>query len=122
MIPKIVYQTWKTKNLHPVIGNIINNMKAMNKDYIFELFDDNDMDTWVKNNCESYIYDAYNKLYVGAAKADLWRYLILYKNGGIYLDIDSLILVFNSAVASCVGFAIKLNSSNVVAVYIFPAF
>ena len=29
------------------------------------------------------------KLNVGAAKADFWRYCILYKNGGIYLDIDS---------------------------------
>ena len=26
---------------------------------------------------------------IGAAKADLWRYLILYKNGGVYLDLDS---------------------------------
>ena len=28
-------------------------------------------------------------LNIGAAKADLWRYAILYKNGGVYLDIDS---------------------------------
>lgn len=60
MIPKTVYQTWKTKNLHPIIGNIINNMKVMNKDYIFELFDDNDMDTWVKNNCKSYMMHTIN--------------------------------------------------------------
>ena len=29
----------------------------------------------------------FNKLKPGAYKADLWRYCILYKKGGIYLDI-----------------------------------
>jgi mannosyltransferase OCH1-like enzyme len=30
---------------------------------------------------------AFDKLKPGAYKADLWRYCILYKKGGIYLDI-----------------------------------
>src|SRR5690606_10445311 len=32
---------------------------------------------------------AYNQLTIGAAKADFFRYAILYKKGGVYLDIDS---------------------------------
>ena len=32
---------------------------------------------------------AYNKLAYGAFKADLWRYCILYANGGIYCDLDT---------------------------------
>jgi hypothetical protein len=39
------------------------------------------------------VYRAYSKLAVGAAKADLWRYCILYREGGIYLDIDSDIVL-----------------------------
>jgi mannosyltransferase OCH1-like enzyme len=90
-IPKIIYQTWKTKNLHPNVQQIRNNIQILNPDYKIILFDDTDMDNWINENCEQYIINAYNMLYNGAAKADLWRYLIIYKNGGIYLDIDSSI-------------------------------
>jgi mannosyltransferase OCH1-like enzyme len=91
VIPKVIYQTWKTKNLHPVIENIKENIQVLNPNYKIDLFDDDDMNMWIKSNCDENTYEAYNKLYVGAAKADLWRYLILYKNGGIYLDMDSII-------------------------------
>ena len=91
-IPKVIYQTWKTKkNLHPVIVNVKQGIQNLNPNYKMELFDDDDMDTWIQTNCAENVYNAYNKLHVGAAKADLWRYLILYKNGGVYLDMDSVI-------------------------------
>jgi len=90
-IPKVIYQTWKTKNLHPVIENIKQDIQKLNPTYKMELFDDDDMDTWIKMNWSKHVYDTYSKLHVGAAKADLWRYLILYKNGGVYLDMDSII-------------------------------
>lgn len=90
-IPKVIYQTWKTKNVHPTIRRIQQSIQEQNPDYKMELFDDDDMDLWMKTNCDSNMFDAYNKLHVGAAKADLWRYLILYKNGGVYIDMDSTI-------------------------------
>ena len=37
-------------------------------------------------------YNAINPL-VGAARADIWRYCVLYLNGGLYLDDDSDIKV-----------------------------
>jgi len=64
-------------------------MLSLNKDYDYFLFDDNDIEIFIKENYDSDTLKAFNMLNVGAAKADLWRYLILYKNGGIYLDIDS---------------------------------
>jgi hypothetical protein len=91
-IPKIIYQTWKTKELPNEIINIQNEILRINPGYKIELYDDNDIDNFIKNNFDNTIYNAFNKLNVGAAKADFWRYLILYKNGGIYLDIDSNIL------------------------------
>lgn len=90
-IPKIIYQTWKTKHLHPQIEKIKQDIQNLNPTYKMELFDDDDMDRWIKTNCDKQTRQAYDKLYVGAAKADLWRYLILYQNGGIYLDMDSII-------------------------------
>jgi mannosyltransferase OCH1-like enzyme len=89
MIPKVIYQTWITKNLPIEIVNVRNRIQSLNPDYTMLLFDDNDMDDWIKNNYDENIYRCYKLLNIGAVKADLWRYLILYKNGGIYLDIDS---------------------------------
>jgi mannosyltransferase OCH1-like enzyme len=35
------------------------------------------------------IAEAYSKLQIGAARADLWRIAILYRHGGIYMDMDA---------------------------------
>ena len=91
-IPKRIYQTWKTKNLPWGIKNVITNMMELNPSYSHYLYDDEEIDKFVLENYEGEIYNAYNMLNIGAARADLWRYLILYKYGGIYLDIDAAIL------------------------------
>ena len=91
-IPKRIYQTWKTKNLPWGIKNVIKNMMDLNPSYSHYLYDDDEMDKFVIENYQGEIYEAYSMLNIGAAKADLWRYLILYKYGGIYLDIDAAIL------------------------------
>ena len=89
MIPKVIYQTWYKKELPNNILKIKEKMLSLNKDYKYFLFDDYDIELFIKENYNSDTLKAFNMLNVGAAKADLWRYLILYKNGGIYLDIDS---------------------------------
>ena len=92
-IPKKIYQTWRNKPIQiPVIHEYIDKMLNMNHGYEYELFDDNDMDNFVNDNFDSEITECYNRLNIRTAKADFWRYLILYKNGGIYLDIDSIFL------------------------------
>lgn len=90
-IPKVIYQTWKTKNIDAKLQNVINNIQKLNPNYKIVFFDDDDIELWIKNTFENdtTIYDTYKKLKVGAARADFWRYLIMYMNGGIYLDIDS---------------------------------
>ena len=91
-IPKIIYQTWKTKNLSENCIKVKNHIQMLNPDYSIILYDDNDMETFIKSNFDQDIYNCYLKLNVGASKADFWRYCVLFKNGGIYLDIDSVIL------------------------------
>lgn len=88
-IPRVIYQTWKTKNLPIEVQNVRAKIIEKNPTYEMVLYDDNDIEEFIKNNFDSRIFNAYKQLAVGAAKADLWRYLILYKNGGVYLDIDS---------------------------------
>lgn len=92
-IPKIVWQTWKDNNIVPEVQNNINKMKKINPEYDFRLVTDIECDKFIKENFNNQIYQAYlniNPKY-GAAKADFWRYCVLYINGGIYLDLDSFI-------------------------------
>ena len=39
------------------------------------------------------VYDVYTKLTPGAARADLWRYCVLWVHGGVYVDADCTCLV-----------------------------
>jgi len=91
-IPKVVYQSWHTIDVHPQIQRKMYEMRTMNPDYEFHLFTDYDMTHFVTNNFDADIIDCYNRLNIIVAKVDFWRYLVLYKYGGIYLDMDSSIL------------------------------
>ena len=87
IIPLKIYQTWNTKNLPPKMRERVESLKAQNPRFEHFLFDDNDCREFIRTNFEKYVLDAYDRLIPGAYKADLWRYCILYKYGGIYLDI-----------------------------------
>ena len=87
IIPLHIYQTWHTKDLPPKMQECVQKLKELNPEFEHHLFDDNDCADFIKNNFDKDVYDAYNSLIPRAYKADLWRYCILYKRGGIYLDI-----------------------------------
>lgn len=93
-IPKIVYQTWRTKNDIPeYIKKQRNDMIKLNPNYKFILYDNDDMEKFVHENFDNQIIECWNRINIMTAKADFWRYLILYKYGGIYLDFDDIIKV-----------------------------
>jgi inositol phosphorylceramide mannosyltransferase catalytic subunit len=89
-IPKIVHQTFPTKNLPSELLANINQMKELNPNWDFRLYDDNDIEAFITYEFPSLLafYKQINPSY-GAARADFFRYLLLYKKGGVYLDIKS---------------------------------
>ena len=89
MIEKNIFQSWYTKDIHPLLQNKIDIFKNLNPAYSYYLYNDNDMDNFVNENFNGEIAECYNKLNIIVAKVDFWRYLVLYKYGGIYLDMDS---------------------------------
>lgn len=91
-IPKVIYQTWKTKHIHENVQKIRDNIQYLNPEYQMVLCDDNDIDIFIKKYFDEYTYHCYLQLNVGAAKADFWRYCVLYVHGGVYLDMDSEII------------------------------
>ena len=64
-------------------------MKRRNPEYEYFLYDDQDIQEFFNKDFPDEYLKAYNQLTIGAAKADFFRYAILYKKGGVYLDIDS---------------------------------
>lgn len=91
-IPKVIYQTFKTQKL-PFINRLsVKWLKFRNKDYRYEFYDDQRIVDFLKKAYEPEILEAYNRLNIGAAKADFFRYAILYKEGGVYLDMDAYML------------------------------
>ena len=63
----------------------------MNDNINLEYYDDTGARDFIINNYPSEVLWAYDKLIPGAYKADLWRYCVLYINGGIYVDIKFII-------------------------------
>jgi mannosyltransferase OCH1-like enzyme len=91
-IPRKIYQAWHDKKVKPIFKEYIDKTLKMNPEYEYELFGEEDMDNFVRDNYDGEIYSCYKRIKLITAKVDFWRYLILYKNGGIYLDIDSALL------------------------------
>lgn len=90
-IPKKIIQTYKKKDLIPT--NIIKNITDKNLDWEYNFYDDEE--------CVNFLYEEFGKEYVdkfysfkkGAHKSDLFRICWLYVNGGVYIDIDTEIII-----------------------------
>jgi mannosyltransferase OCH1-like enzyme len=87
VIPLKIFQTWHTKKLPRMMYLAVQELKKQNPEFQHFLFDDADCREFIRHHFESDILDAFDRLIPGAFKADLWRYCVLYINGGIYLDI-----------------------------------
>lgn len=94
-IPKIVHQTFFTYNLPKDIVKIIIRNKKMCPNYKFIFYTDLDCELFIKNNFDENVYNAFMKINdcYGAMKADFFRYCVLYKLGGVYIDIKSSLKV-----------------------------
>ena len=86
-IPANIFQTWHSKQIPPLMMKSMLSIKRNNSRFNYYLFDDNDCANFIRNNFDEDVLNTYNNLIPGAYKADLWRYCILYKLGGIYMDI-----------------------------------
>lgn len=87
IIPPNLFQTWHSKILPPLMASSVAKLRQTNPRFNYFLFDDNDCREFIKNNFSLEVLNAFDTLKPGAYKADLWRYCILYKKGGVYLDI-----------------------------------
>lgn len=92
MIPKNIFQTWKTKKISSELKKITNTWKINNSSYEYYFYDDRECEFFIKDNFDKDVFYAYKKIIPGAFKADLWRVCMLYKFGGFYCDLDTICL------------------------------
>lgn len=87
MIIKIIHQTWKTNNTPEKMTFCIESWKNKNKSFKYMFWTDSDINNFIKNYYPQYL-DILNTVKTGIQKADIFRILVLYHFGGLYVDID----------------------------------
>jgi hypothetical protein len=92
-IPTNIWQTYKTKDLHKPALETRHTWLSLNPEFSCFLYDDLDIERYIQQNWPAEFLDFFRALPIGAMKADLWRYLILASEGGVYTDIDSVCLL-----------------------------
>ncbi len=90
-VPKIIHQTFKTEKLPFITRWHISSFRRRNPSYAYEFYDDQRIESYLRSNFEKEVLLQYQKLNIGAAKADFFRYAVLLKTGGVYIDLDSAI-------------------------------
>lgn len=89
-IPLVVHQCFFNSTLSTELKHNTCWLKSLNPDWEFKVYDDYAMEHYIEINYPNllHIYRKINPKY-GAARVDFFRYLLIYKEGGVYLDIKS---------------------------------
>jgi hypothetical protein len=90
-IPKFVRQVYIGKSLNSQISENISTFSELNRDWTFELYDEPAIYQFLDTHYPSEITRLFQKInpIYPAARADLFRYLLIYAVGGVYLDLKS---------------------------------
>ncbi len=77
--------------MHAAFVENIANLKRLNPGWEHRLYEHEDMPLFILNNYGQDILNCFNMIdpRYGAARADFFRYLLMYVEGGVYLDIKS---------------------------------
>jgi hypothetical protein len=93
-IPNRVYQTWVRPVLPLALALEVRRFRRLNHDYSFSFFDDQQMAAYMDSNYAGHpILQVFKDVRMPVLKADIWRYCILFREGGIYCDIKTTVTV-----------------------------
>lgn len=94
-IPKVIYRTgrYKLNELPDEVLALYERELAENPEYTLFYFDDEDCEKLIADTMDAEVLKSYQTLIPSAFKADLWRYVVLYVYGGVYIDFTMHTLV-----------------------------
>jgi Glycosyltransferase sugar-binding region containing DXD motif len=87
LIPRIIHQTWKDAYPHPALSQCISSFTVMNPNWNHRFYSDEDCERWVSEKCPE-VLPTYIGFKTGIHRADFFRILVLFVEGGLYADID----------------------------------
>jgi mannosyltransferase OCH1-like enzyme len=89
LIPKIIWQTNYTNRVSLPIKTAWCWNRLLSRGYKYHFHSTAECLAFVEQNFPGKPTELYSRLTIGAAQADVWRLMVLYKHGGVYMDIDS---------------------------------
>jgi len=87
IIPRNIFQAWHSTALPNSVKFCIENIKKYNPTFNHYLYNDEKCREFIKKHFSVDVLKTYDAINPTAIKIDLWRYCVLYKYGGIYLDV-----------------------------------
>ena len=112
LIPKKIFQTWESSIVSNGMYNAVQSWIDKNPDWEYHFFDNDDRREFIKENFPKKVLIAYESLNPGSYKAGLWRFCVLYINGGIYADIKSMpIISMNEIIPKDASFLVCKDKS-----------
>jgi len=93
-IPRIIHQTYGRRELPAALQSNVDALKARNPGWDYRFYDDAAIETFIREHYSAAVLALYLRIdpAYGAARADVFRYLLMYRLGGVYLDIKSRFL------------------------------
>ena len=92
MIPKVIWQTYKDdfKSMSVQAQRCAATWKKNNRDYTYKYFNDKEAAEIILKDFGQEWHDLFINVPIGVVRGDIFRYLIIYKYGGVYSDIDTI--------------------------------
>jgi len=87
-IPHIIHQTWKSRNLSKEYQKYADSWKKFHPTWDYRFYDDAACLRLVQTHFPQFL-SKYIQLPTPVMKADMFRYLVIYQYGGVYVDIDA---------------------------------
>jgi hypothetical protein len=89
-IPWRIMQTFETAGVPLGMREASMSWVRTNPDHDYEFSDNEARRLFVRERFGGQVLEAYDRLKIGAFRADLWRYCALYVHGGVYADLDTV--------------------------------
>jgi len=93
-IPKVIHQTNETIEKYLIFNKELETTKKSCPNYQFKFYNKEERIEYIRNNYDKRVLNSYLKISdnFGPCKADFFRYLVLYNEGGVYLDNKTVIV------------------------------
>lgn len=86
-LPRIIHQTWKDAFPHAALGHCLDTFVFLNPEWERRFYTDADCLAWLGDRAPLFL-QAYQSCKTGIHRADFFRILVLYFEGGVYADLD----------------------------------